>query len=158
MRNREEGSEVIRLLYIKTDYNEKLTLKIPAFLIGNGINYNTNVSLSWTQLLVKLLPENYFENNDDGLSPLIKKVIEKIQSSDTKLFNEGVLSTEDNEKIQNFIIELLSKHENIFQRNMDGLSYPEIAELTLRINECSISVLKENVGVIIKSCGLAKIA
>lgn len=145
MRNRKEGSEVILLIYIKTDSNEKLTLKIPAFLIGNGINYNTNESLSWTQLLVKLLPKNYFENNDDGLSPLIKKVIEKLQASDTKLFNEGGVSTEDNKKIQKFIIELLRKHEDIFQRNMDGLSYPEIAELTLRINECSISVLKENV-------------
>lgn len=51
---------------IKFDYNdEEITLVKPAFLVGNGINYFDENTLTWTSLLKKLLPEEYAKTIKD---------------------------------------------------------------------------------------------
>lgn len=133
------------MFVIKTNKGKDLELENPAFLIGNGINYHDNYKFSWTQLLIDLLPENYFKNSNDGLDEIIEKILEKIKDDDSVLFNESIINKEETKKILPLIRNQLKKQEKLFDRNMDGLTYPEIAELALREKDAYINIFKSEV-------------
>ncbi len=117
----------------------------PAFLIGNGINYHKDFSFSWTNLLKNLLPSGYFSSYDDDLSLLLENVIKKLDSDNSILFENAFLSANDNYKIKKIISMLLKKQGDNFCQFMDGLTYPEIAELALHIGNYSIGRLKNKI-------------
>lgn len=70
-------------------HGDEILLNKPSFLIGNGINYYKNYSLSWANLLIELFPE--------------EKRIEIVRQ----------------------------EAENQQKLNLEGLTYPEIAELAV---------------------------
>lgn len=133
------------MFVINKDNNLDVELLNPAFLIGNGINYHDCYSFSWSKLLTELLPENYFENSDDGLDEILKKVLDKIKSEESVLFDKSMLTDEESKKILPLIKKQLETKKKLFDRNMDGLTYPEIAELALRESDSHIKNFKSRV-------------
>lgn len=95
------------MLTFKYDSNT-IKLNNPAFLVGNGINYSKENNISWTDLLLKLFPEN---PNDDAI---IKNINGKLKF------------------------------------DLDGLTYPEIAELAELYSNDFIDESEENQKISIK--------
>ena len=106
--------EKTRPIYFKKPDGEITKLQNPAFLVGNGINYDEKDESSWTSLLISVLPQDIKE----------------------KISNEK-------EKAEYAKKDEKTKNKEALDKILKGLTYPEIAELADLSEEKTFSIKRQ---------------